>query len=236
MLRYTIATGKNATDILATYGVNVKASEGLVGRPDLKNPIRKYDWDYLNGEWVDLNGLRYESRDITLKCWLKGSSEMDAVNKMNNFIKAFQTNALIRLAVTFLNNDSSPMTGNNTLYYLVRLSKSGKVNYKWHRGKQMLHFDFTLNEPSPVKRVYKVVATDVGSVTIAYSCSSEIDIHWGDGVADIDNMGNNQSISHSYKEVGTYILIVTGVISDIAAMTVTGSGGEIVVTQLFDEI
>lgn len=233
MLRYTIATGKTATDIAATYGVQVSGSNGLVGKPEFKNPSKKYDWDYLNGEFVDMECRRYKAREITLHCWLKGSSEIDAVGKMNTFLKAFQTKALMRLTVTFLDGTTQ---GNSSLYYLVYLANPGSVTYKWHSGKQILKFDIVLKEPSPVKRVYKVAATDNGTITIAYSSTSEFDIYWGDASKDLDNMGASQTISHSYTEAGNFVLIVTGVITDISAMTVTTSGSEITVTQIFDEI
>lgn len=241
MLRYTIATGKAETNIETTYGVHVTASKGLVGRPELKNTSKKYDWDYLHGEWVDLNSLRYKAREITLSCWIKDTSEMNAVTKLNNFIKELKKNELIRLTITFLRNNGNPIdpgtpNANHSLFYLVRLSNPGNVTYKWHRGKQVLKFDITLTEPSPVKRVYKVVGTDVGSVTMTFTSTSEFDVYWGDGNKAIDNIGTEQSLTHAYGTVGTHYLIITGVISDISAMTLTTSTAEVTVTQIFDEI
>ena len=140
MLRYTIATGQSETDILTEYGVHVSGSTGLLGRPDFKNQT-KFDWKYLNGEWIDLKQRRYKPREIKLKCWVKANSEQAAINRMNAFMRAFGANQLIRLHIVFVNNGNNiPISGNNGLFYLVYLSKTGQPSYRWNPSRQFITF------------------------------------------------------------------------------------------------
>lgn len=234
MLKYTIATGKNATDILTEYGVHVSGSTGLVGRPDFKAPTHRFGWDYLNGEWIDLKARRYKPREIRLRCWMKSDSKQSAIENLNTFLKAFDTDSLIRLHVSFISSDGSVQPLTKGLFFLVYLSDSDIRNVVWRPGRQILSFDITLIEPSPIKRVYQVQGTDTGSVAIRYNSASEFDIHWGDGAVTYDCIGENEA-SHAYTTTGRHFIIITGVISDIEDMTISAST-EITVTQIYDEI
>lgn len=236
MLRYTIATGSNDTNILTEYGVHVSGSSGLVGRPELKVPSKKYEWDYLNGEFIDMRFRRYKAREITLSCWISASSEINAVKQMNDFMRVFNSSTLIRLMVEFLPVGDTVIVGPpEALLFLVYLSSQVRSKYKWKKGKQVIEFDITLTEPSPVKRVYILKSTDVGNVTVSYSSTSEFDIHWGDGTASLDNIGDGMSVSHNYTTTGRHYIIVTGVIEDITAMTFT-CDSEISITLMYEEI
>lgn len=235
MLKYFIATGKAETNILTQYGVNVSGSTGLLGRPDFKN-AEKFDWKYLHGEWIDLRNRRYKSREIKLKCWVKANSEQSAINRMNNFMKAFDTNQIIRLHIEFVNNNSGAViSGAKGLFYLVYLSKTGQPSYRWNPSRQVISFEVTLTEPSPVKRVIEVGGTDSGTVTLNYTSSSEFDIHWGDGDVTYDCIGTDTA-SHAYTTSGKHYLILTGVIGDISALTWQTSTNELTLTQIYDEI
>lgn len=237
MLKYYIATGETETDILAEYGVHVSGSTGLLGRPDFKTP-KKYSWDYLHGEWVDLRSLRYKPREIKLKCWVKANSEQAAINRMNTFMKAFDQEQLVRLHIVFVNNGngSIPVGGNNGLFYLVYLSKAGQPSYKWNPSRQFITFEITLTEPSPVKRVLKVESTEgYHDVTFNFTSSTEFDIHWGDGSMDYDNVGTD-TVKHLYESGGRHYIIFTGVIRNITDLTIETSSGETTVTTIYSEI
>lgn len=235
MLRYTIATGVSETNILTEYGVHISGSTGLLGRPDFKNQT-KFDWPYLHGEWIDLRQRRYKSREIKLKCWVKATSEQNAINKMNDFMKAFDTNQLIRLHIDFVEHggSSAPVyQGTKGLFYLVYLSKHDQPKYKWSNSKQIITFEITLTEPSPVKRIYEISGTDSGTVTIAYTSTSEFDVHWGDGSVTYDCIGSGD-LEHA---VGSHqFIIVTGVISDISAMELRVSTSELTINTIYSEI
>lgn len=236
MLRYTIATGQPETDILSEYGVHVSGSTGLLGRPDFKNQT-KFDWPYLHGEWIDLRERRYKPREIKMKCWVKATSEQSAINRMNNFMKAFDTNQLVRLHIDFVEHggSSAPVyQGAKGLFYLVYLSKHDQPKYKWRNSKQIITFEITLTEPSPVKRVYEVGGTDGGTVTIAYTSTSEFDIHWGDGNVDYDCIGTGEA-NHTVGAARQFI-IITGVISDITSMDIRTSTNELEVHTIYSEI
>lgn len=234
MLRYAIATGKTETDILAEYGVHVSGSTGLVGRPDFKK-TSVFSWDYLNGESIDLARRRYDTRNIRLRCWLKASSKQAAVDNINTFLKAFDTHGLVRLHVDFVNSNNQIQTGTKGLFFLVYLADSDIKNVVWRSGSQTIIFDIILKEPSPVKRVLMMDATDVGRVTILFDSTSEFDIHWGDGSVTYDCLGDS-SASHDYATTGKHYIIITGVIPDIASMSFLTSTPEITVTQIYDEI
>ena len=236
MLKYYIATGETETDILAEYGVHVSGSTGLIGRPDFKTP-KKYNWDYLNGEWIDLRKRRYKPREIKLKCWIKASNEQDAINKMNSFMKAFNQDKLVRLRVEFVMNSNQQSVNPVTrgLFYLVYIAKHDQPKHKWKQGKQIISFEVNLTEPSPIKRVFQVSGTDVGTVTIAYTSESEFDVHWGDGDVEYDCVGTGD-VEHTYESAARHFIIITGVISDISAMELRASTNEIIITQIYDEI
>lgn len=151
-------------------------------------------------------------------------------------MKAFDTNQLIRLHIDFVEHGGSlaPVyQGTNGLFYLVYLSKHDQPKYKWSNSKQIITFEITLTEPSPVKRVYEVSGTDLGTVTIAYTSTSEFDIHWGNGDVTYDCIGTNE-VSHA---VGSHqFIIITGVISDISSMDLRTSTNELTVTTIYSEI
>jgi hypothetical protein len=233
MLKYKIATGQTETDILTEYGVHVSGSTGLVGRPDFKTPTHRFSWDYLNGESIDLRQRRYKPREIKLKCWLKANTKQTAIEKLNTFLKAFDTQNLIRLHVEFVVSDPQ-QTGMKGLFYLVYLSKTDAKNVLWRTGKQILTFDITLTEPSPIKRVYKLTATDIGRVEIDYLTTSEIDIHWGDGDVTYDCYGEG-STTHYYTSTGIHYIMIVGVISEIKEWSIDASH-ELAVTLIYDEI
>ena len=152
-------------------------------------------------------------------------------------MKAFDTNQLVRLHIDFVEHNGSSASvyqGAKGLFYLVYLSKHDQPKYKWSNNKQIITFEITLTEPSPVKRVYEVGGTDGGTVTIAYTSTSEFDIHWGDGNVDYDCLGTGTK-NHVVGSARQFI-IITGVISDISAMTITTSTNELVVHQIYDEI
>jgi len=241
MLKYYIATGTAETNILTEYGVNVSGSTGLLGRPDFKN-AEKFDWKYLNGEWIDLRNRRYKSREIKLKCWVKANSEQNAINKMNNFMKVFGTNKLIRLHIEFVNNSNGEVvTGAKGLFYLVYLSKTGQPSYKWNQSRQIISFEVTLTEPSPVKRIYKVVSTyGDHSVSLSYHSATEFDVHWGDGDVDYDLLGGTAqsplTLDHEYKGAGTHYVIITGVIPEITSTLTTSTPETTVGPALYEEI
>lgn len=228
MVNYYIKVGSGAErNLRSYYGVHVSGSKGLVGKPAYKDS-QKYSWDYLNGEWTDLSTRRYKSREITLHCWIEAaatmsvrttSAETTAVWLMNNFLKAFDTEDLVRLRISFTSEDDIE----NSLFYLVYL-KDSDVKYKWSKGRQIMEFDIDLIEPSPEKIIMeRKYLSQEPAVTASYSSVSEFDIDWGDGSTSHDLVGSNKTVTHTYASAGTYYIIVSGVTKDI---TITVPEGE----------
>lgn len=60
-------------------------------------------------------------------------------------------------------------------------------------------------------------------VEITLSSSSIINISWGDGYFDYDIVGDNINISHTYKAIGSFNIILSGVIEEIKSITTNAS-------------
>lgn len=214
MIHYLIKVGsEEEKDILTEYGVHVSGSTGLVGKPEYKES-RKYSWDYLNGEWVDLGQRRYKPRDISMRCWISAKSathaEGVAVNMLNTFLKVFDTDKLVRLRVEF-----SSQGINNQLFYLVYL-RSNAAKYRWNRLHQIIEFELRLVEPSPEKKIFERTYTGSSrTATATYTSSSEFEIDWGDGSVSYDLIGSNKTVSHTYASEGKYYIIASGVLKDM---------------------
>lgn len=225
MLNYYITVGgQNERNLRSYYGVHVSGSSGLVGKPPFKD-AQKYSWDYLNGEYIDLSTRRYKAREITLHCWIERTrssgecSETAAVDTLNTFLKAFDTDGLVTLRISF---DGSRALSSN-LYYLVYLKESN-VKYKWRKDKQIMEFDIVLVEPSPEKIVFqRMYAAPNLTATATFSSVSEFEIDWGDGNVSHDLVGTNSAVTHTYLSAGTYIIIVSGVTKDISISITNGN-------------
>ena len=224
MIHYLIKVGSDEEkDILTEYGVHVSGSTGLVGKPEYKES-RKYSWDYLNGEWVDLGERRYKPREITMKCWISAKStknaESAAVAMLNSFLSVFDTDKLVRLRIMFNTGGLS-----NGLFYLVYL-RGSSPKYKWNKRHQVIEFELRLTEPSPEKKIFQRSYTGSGLTAIAtYTSSSEFEIDWGDGSVSYDLVGSNKTVSHTYASEGTYFIIASGVLKDID-VTITSSNAQ----------
>jgi hypothetical protein len=131
------------------WGVHVTKTTGLVGNPDYKTPFTM-DWNDQQGTWIDLEHRKYKNRVITMDCFIKTNSEINAWQAYKTFSSYFNVNAdtLKRLSVTFTGQAKA-------LLYQVYLEKS-EVTYKWRRGQNILKFRLTLIEPEPIKATIEV--------------------------------------------------------------------------------
>lgn len=197
---------------LNTYGVYVSGSDGLLSRPKVKTPLSQ-SWQDYHGEVVDLSRKYYESRKITLKCFLKATSNEDFINKTNTFLALLDAPGTRRLMVSV---DSA-----KPLVFEVYVLDPVDPDKKWHSGKMVGTFTLNLIEHSPVKKVLKHIRTDVASKTASITITSTklVDIYWGDGAVTNDVFGTNQTITHDYAANGTYHIIVAGCIDEITSLT-----------------
>lgn len=211
----TVSYYIDGVDLLA-YGVYVSGSSGLIGRPKPKNPV-SFNWDTENGEAIYAGKKYYESRKISIECFIKSTSKEDYIVKMNTFLQLFDTSGTRRLMVI--------VDVNMPLVYEVVLSGEIDPKKKWSDSEMIGTFKLELTEPSPIKRVIKHVRSDEGTKTLSITITSSkmVDIYWGDGYTTYDVCGTSVVITHNYASNGTFYAIVAGSIDEITSLTTTGT-------------
>lgn len=194
------------------YGIYVSGSDGLLDRPKMKAPM-SLSWDNYHGEAIDLNHKFYESREISLSCFIKAAGKGDFATKLNNFLHIFDKNGTHRLMV-----DIHPT---KPLVYEIYSESAISIKKTWNDQLMVGTFELTLKEPSPVKRVLKHIrisdATKTCNITI--TTTKLVDVYWGDGSVSTDVYGTDNTISHDFIENGEYYIIIAGCIDEIEAFT-----------------
>ena len=192
-------------------GIRVEGSEGLIDGLKMKAPFSA-NWLDENGEVVDLSDPRYESREITLNCWIKAGGYMDFTSKITKLLTGLRQRGRHRLTVDI--NPTKP------LVYEVYLPDGVPVKKTWNPNKMVGRFSLRMREPEPVKRVLKHIVTSEATREISVSFKSDryYNIYWGDGEADFDIGGDavkGVTIKHNYAGNGDFFPIITGVIQEI---------------------
>lgn len=195
------------------YGVEVSASEGLVGRLAQKESLT-VDWDNYHGVVRDRKRKRFKERTITLDCFISASGRAAFVEWCNAFFRLFDGDHTRRLKVV-VGNDAKP------LVYEVDLQDATDVSKKWGSYNDELMvgtFKLKLVEDEPVKRVLRHVSANSNSkATITVTSSKLLNIYWGDDTHTFNVGGDNTTVEHTYALSGEYDIIVAGVIEDIKA-------------------
>lgn len=193
---------------LREYGIFVAASEGILNRPKLKN-LTRISWDNYHGEDVDLSHKYYETREITLSCFIKAQTKNDFIVQMSRFEQLFDKRGLHRLMI-----DVHPI---KPLIYEVYCKDEISVSKKWNDELMVGTFKLKLIEPQPMKRVLKHIRISEATKTCSINISTHklVNIFWGDGEVDEDISGSDITVSHNYKENGEYFPVITGCIDEI---------------------
>ena len=192
-----------------TYGVYVSGSDGIMNRPKIKAPAT-LNWDNYHGESVDLSHKFYESRKITLSCFIKADSKMDFIKKITAFEQQFDKVGTNRLTL-----DVHPV---KPLIYEVYCKDAIEISKEWSDELMVGTFKLKLVEPEPVKRVLKHirVSKSTKTCTIKMTSAKYVNIYWGDGKVDYDVSGENLTITHDYDVNGDYFPVITGCIEEIS--------------------
>ena len=192
-----------------TYGVFVSGSDGIMNRPKMKAPAT-LNWDNYHGESVDLSRKFYESREITLSCFIKADSKMDFIKKITAFEQQLDKRGTNRLVL-----DVHPV---KPLIYEVYCKDAIEISKEWSDELMVGTFKLKLVEPEPVKRVLKHirVSEETKTCTITLTSSKYVNIYWGDGKVDYDVSGENLTITHNYDVNGDYFPVITGCIEEIS--------------------
>ena len=192
------------------YGVYVSGSEGIMNRPKLKTPT-SVSWDNYHGESVDLSHKFYESREITLSCFVKASSKMDFIKKVTTFEQLFDKTGTNRLVI-----DVHPV---KPLIYEVYCKDEIEMSKTWNDNLMVGTFKLKLVEPEPVKKVLKHIRVGEATktCTIKMTTTKYVNIYWGDGNVDYDVYGASKTVKHDYDANGDYFPVITGCIDEIKA-------------------
>lgn len=192
------------------FGVYVSGSDGIVSRPKLKSPA-SLKWDNYHGESVDLAHKFYESREITLSCFVKAETKMDFIKRVSEFEQQFDKVGTNRLTI-----DVHPV---KPLIYEVYCKDAIEISKEWSDDIMVGTFKLKLVEPEPVKRVLKHirVGESTKACTIRMSTRKYVNIYWGDGSVDYDVCGDNVLVSHDYTTNGDYFPVITGCIEEITS-------------------
>lgn len=192
------------------YGVFVSGSDGVMNRPKMKAPAT-LNWDNYHGESVDLSHKFYESREITLSCFVKAESKMDFIKKITTFEQQFDKTGTNRLVI-----DVHPV---KPLIYEVYCKDAIEISKEWSDELMVGTFKLKLIEPEPVKRVLKHIRVNESTKTciITLTSTKYVNIYWGDGSVDYDISGDSVKITHNYDVNGDYFPVVTGCIDEISS-------------------
>ena len=192
------------------YGVYVSGSDGVMNRPKMKAPAT-LNWDNYHGESVDLSHKFYESREITLSCFVKAESKMDFIKRITTFEQQFDKTGTNRLVI-----DVHPV---KPLIYEVYCKDAIEISKEWSDELMVGTFKLKLIEPEPVKRVLKHIRVNESTktCTITLTSTKYVNIYWDDGSVDYDISGDAVKITHNYDVNGDYFPVVTGCIDEISS-------------------
>ena len=201
---------------LKTYGVSVSGSEGLLSRPKIKAPV-SMSWEGYHGDVIDVSKRRYESRQISIDCFIVANDNIDLIAKFNAFAAVFDKTGLRQLLVSV--EPAEPLA------YMVLLEESIDIKKIWGETQVVGTFTLNLREPEPVKKVLRYTRSDVASKTVSITVTSAkmLNIYWGDGTFTYDVSGTAVTVTHDYAVNGRFYIVVTGNIEEITSLTSTGA-------------
>jgi len=192
------------------FGVYVSRGRGLIDGLNIKEP-KEMDWDGYHGKVVDLSAPRYESREITLECFIAGIDKVDTIQKATSFFRE-----LAKAGTQSLMIDTGE---GKMLVYEVYQSGKVDINNRWTNGTNVGEFTLKLIEPEPVKRVLKFVVSDPLTDEPSITLTSEklVTIFWGDTAK--ETASSTVTRTHTYSVAGTYHIVLAGVIEEITGFS-----------------
>jgi hypothetical protein len=197
-----------------TWDVTVSESNGILDLPKLKTPF-SINWPDYHGQVIDLTRKRIEAREIELKCWMKATSKMDFVTKLNSFLETFRKDGTHRLTI-----DIHPI---KPLLYEIYCLDGISISKRWNDDLMIGTFTLKLIEPNPVKRIVRHQRHNdtTKTLVITFTSDKNVTIYWGDGTHE-QTCGENITLSHDYDNEGIFHAIVAGVIEEIKNFSTNG--------------
>lgn len=146
------------------FGVFISESKGLLDKPKLKSR-RSYDWAEYHGKAVDLAKPKYDEREIELKGWVEGETWSQMKTNFDTLLSEFDKEGLQRLVIEYLGN---------ALVFDVYLSDGVELEKSFKEGKMVGVFTLKMKAPNPIKRVFKLVGSDL---QLSFNAQSWVDIN-----------------------------------------------------------
>ena len=197
----------DGNDIYSTYGVVIEKSEGALGVLQMKDR-KVHVWPDEHGESVDLDSIYFEGRDITLRCYIEGTSAANYVTRIKNFFNALSAPKFRYLKFANINKG-----------YLVYLRNGSDVIRLTNFTNVPVIGKFTLQfrVPNPVDRQFVCTGS---SCSLTITCTKTLTIWWGDGTTDTV-VGTSQTKSKNYGTSATRYVVLYGSVEAISALSVT---------------
>lgn len=198
-------------NLRTVYYTEVLSSSGLISAPKLKKPF-SVNVPCTHGELVDLSGVYYEPRQITLDCVIQADSNINLVSYFNALKTKMLSAGMKQLVVIVDSASLYPIP------YQVYLDDGFEVDKRWRlSGNVAGSFRMKLIEPNPYKIVLKYTGS---SLTINFNNPPVITVYWGDGTE--DHYVEGTTYTHTYSASGTYYIVIVG---DIDNLNILSYGG-----------
>lgn len=198
---------------IASMGVHVSRSTGIIGMPEIKER-RMVSYADESGAYVDLSAKpRFEMRYITLDCVMVGGRNY-LQEKFRLFMDHINRPGTRRLLVDTGKDTSKP------LVFEVYTDDSVDVVPEWGESESVLEFSLRLVEQKPIKRVYRILKNDDDNreVSLSIDTRTPIDVHWGDGKHDLAVYGE-VALNHLYTghSADNALLVLSGDIDKLVS-------------------
>lgn len=192
-------------DLYEAFKVVVQEAQGLDVLPKVKKRTER-DWPEESGVDVDTTtDLTYEAHDITLDCYVQESTYADAVKRINGVVK-------------LLSSDGYHLLGSQLRQRLYPVLLQEVTGYKriTPASASAIYVQFTLKLrcPLPETRIGNATVEASGQVTLVVPTGKDFTVWWGDGTV------NENTLTHTYTEAGTYTVLIAG--TGVTSVVITG--------------
>ncbi|HCD9234507.1 TPA: hypothetical protein NEG48_001489 [Elizabethkingia anophelis] len=136
------------------YKIFVSKSDGLMAKLKPKAKTT-YEWPNQHGKQSNpLQKVRYESREISLECWVEGSGWKEMKDNYDALMSEFDKLGTQRLII-------SPFGTTTPLIYDVALVESSDPKQAFNKGEMVGVFTIKMTEERPVKKVLYTASTNL---------------------------------------------------------------------------
>lgn len=136
------------------YKIFVSKSDGLMAKLKPKAKTT-YEWPNQHGKQSNpLQKVKYDSRDISLECWVEGSGWKEMKDNYDALMSEFDKLGTQRLII-------SPFGTTTPLIYDVVLVESSDPKQAFNKGEMVGVFTIKMIEERPVKKILYIESTNL---------------------------------------------------------------------------